>query len=261
MSKHSSIATSYGMRTSKPLVLPVKEVVRYNNKLNSIALTDFTDAEIKLFFAICSKLKYKGTDEITFTFDQLKELTNEKQHYTTAQYAELIQSMYSKLIHLTYTYSDGENDIVGEFNLFEGYERSLNEKTITISVTKKFSFLFNELIAQFTRFELEEFVNLRGIYPKLLYRQLKQWRMVGHWSVPFDEFRRLMNVPDSYATKDITRRIIEPSVKKLSELKSFDDLKWEYSKAKGKTVVRVIFDWKSQPQIDREEDIHSKLYL
>lgn len=230
-----------------------KDVVRYSNKLNTIALDDFTDAEIKLFFAICSKLKYKGTDEVTFTFEQLKELTNEKQHYTTLQYAELIQSMYSKLIHLSYVYNDGKNDVVGEFNLFEGYERSLNDKTIKIAVTNKFAFMFNDLMAQFTRFELEEFVNLRGIYPKLLYRQLKQWRMVGHWSVSFDEFKRLMNVPTSYQTKEITRRIIVPSVEKLQELQSFQDLTWHYSKMHSRTVVRVIFEWKSQKVIDKEE--------
>lgn len=237
----------------------MREVVRYNNKLNSIALTDFTDAEIKLFYAICSKLKNQGTNEVEFTFDQLKELTNEKQHYTVEQYSKLIESMYSKLIHLTYKYNDGQNDIAGEFNLFEGYERSLNQRTIKLSVTNKFVYMFNELLANFTSFELEEFVNLRGVYPKLLYRQLKQWKSVGHWSVLLSDFRNLMNVPESYQTKDITRRIIEPSVQKLRGLQSFDDLKWEYSKAHGKTAIRVIFDWKSLRQLENEKKVKNIL--
>ena len=217
------------------------EVVKYNNKFNQVVFQNFTENELSLLMAICSKLKGKGTDTITLSFDQIKELTNEKQHYTALGYAEMIDAMYRKLINLAYYYNDGK-DVAGAFHLFQGYERSISDKEVQIAVTPQFLHLFNSLEREFTRFELEEFVNLSGKYTKLLYRQLKQWRTQGHYSVLMKEFRELMDVPESYTTRDITKRIIVPSVNKLLKLKEFHFLQYKYS-YKGKKVVRVIFTW------------------
>lgn len=51
-----------------------------------------------------------------------------------------------------------------------------------------------------------------------------------------------MDVPESYTTRDITKRIIVPSINKLLKLKEFHFLRYKYS-YKGKKVVRVIFTW------------------
>ena len=218
-----------------------KEVVKYNNRFNQVVFQNFTENELSLLMAICSKLRGKGTEPITLTFDQIKELTNEKQHYSAKAYAEMIDNMYRKLIKLSYFYNDGK-DVAGAFNLFQGYERSINEREVQIAVTPQFLHLFNSLEREFTRFELEEFVNIRGKYPKLLYRQLKQWRTVGHYSVLLKEFRELMDVPESYTTRDITKRIVVPSVNKLIKLREFHMLRYKYS-YKGKTAIRIVFDW------------------
>ena len=217
------------------------EVVKYNNRFNQVVFQRFTENELSLLMAICSKLKGKGTEPITLTFDQIKTLTNEKQHYTAKAYAEMIDNMYLKLLKLSYFYDDGK-DVAGAFNLFQGYERSISEHEVTIAVTPQFLHMFNSLEREFTRFELEEFVNIRVKYPKLLYRQLKQWRTVGHYSVLLKEFRELMDVPDSYSTRDITKRIVVPSVNKLIELNEFRFLRYQYS-FKGKTAIRIIFEW------------------
>ena len=217
------------------------EVVKYNNKFNQVVFQNFTENELSLLMAICSKLKGKGTDTITLTFDQIKVLTNEKQHYTVQGYAEMIDAMYRKLINLAYYYNDGK-DVAGAFHLFQGYERSISDKEVQIAVTPQFLHLFNSLEREFTRFELEEFVNLSGKYTKLLYRQLKQWRTQGHYSVLMKEFRELMDVPESYTTRDITKRIIVPSVDKLLKLKEFHFLRYKYS-YKGKKAIRIIFTW------------------
>ena len=234
------------------------EVVKYSNKFNTIIFKGFTDNELSLLMTICSKLRGKGTDQIELSFDQIKKLTKEKQHYTNKAYAEMIDNMYQKIIRLSYFYNDGV-DVAGAFNLFQGYERSITDESVKIAVTPQFLYLFNSLEREFTRFELEEFVDLSGKYTKLLYRQLKQWRSVGHYSVLLKEFRELMDVPDSYPTRDITKRIIVPSINKLLKLRDFHSLTFKYS-YKGKKVVRVIFDWipESIPK-KSESDTSTKL--
>lgn len=227
------------------------EVVKYNNKFNQVVFQNFTENELSLLMAICSKLRGKGTDTITLSFEQIKTLTNEKQHYTAQGYAEMIDAMYRKLINLAYYYNDGK-DVAGAFHLFQGYERSISDKEVRIAVTPQFLHLFNSLEREFTRFELEEFVNLSGKYTKLLYRQLKQWRTQGHYSVLMKEFRELMDVPESYTTRDITKRIIVPAVNKLLKLKEFHFLRYKYS-YKGKKAIRVIFTWHSETIPSRKD--------
>ncbi len=232
----------------------MNEIVKYHNDLNALAFKGFSDVELKIFFAICSRLRDKGTQDVVFTFDQLKELTDEKKHYTVQEYADLMQEMYHKLIHLSFVYNDGK-DIAGEFNIFQGYERSISQQTFTVSVSEKYLHFFNELTREFTRFELQEFVQLNGKYTKLLYRLLKQYRVVGHYSIEIAKLRELMDCPETYETKSMTNRVIEPAVNKLRKVYVFRNLTFKYS-YRGRKAIRVIFDWdpekipgKEEPQI------------
>ncbi len=233
------------------------EVVKYNNRLNDVVFKGFTDTELKLFFAICSQMKERGSEEVTFTFSQLKELTGEKRHLTEQEYSEAVQSMYHKLVHLSYIYNDGE-DIAGEFNLFQGYERSLKEQTFTISVSPKYIFFFNSLTSEFTRFELEEFVTLNGKYAKLLYKHLRQWRSTGTYVVLMSDLKELLDVPENYETKFITSRIIQPSVDRLAKLPSFKNLQYKYI-YNARKVHKVVFTWQkeSSNMLAMEDDIDS----
>ena len=220
----------------------MNEIVKYNNKLNTIVFKNFTDKDLKVMFAIFAKMRDHGTEPVTFSFAQLRRLTEEKKHYTSKEYAEMMDEVYAKMIRTSYVYNDGV-DVAGEVNLFEGYERSISEEIFTISVTPRFQYMFNSLTSEFTRLELSEFVNLRGKFTKLLYRQLKQWRSIGHYSVSMKELRELLDVPEGYETRDITKRVINPSVNKLiNSIPEFVNLRYKYS-YKGKQVVRVIFDW------------------
>lgn len=61
---------------------------------------------------------------------------------------------------------------------------------------------------QFTRFELEEFVNLSDTYAKTIYSFLKQYRTAGLWHIKYKDFMELLGIPDSYRVTDIDRQIL-----------------------------------------------------
>ena len=46
--------------------------------MNNIALKNFNAVEMDLFYALCTQVKNKNTDDIQLDFDQLKELSNYK---------------------------------------------------------------------------------------------------------------------------------------------------------------------------------------
>lgn len=218
----------------------MNEVVVYSNDLNAIILKGFTETELKLFFAICSKLKDQGTSEVRFSFEYLRELTHDRRHTSHKEYAEVIRSMYHKLIGLKFVYSNEK--VEGECNLFQGYEKNLTDNSFTISVTQKFQYLFNALSSNFTIWNLDEFVELPGIYTKQIYRLLKQWRRVGHVTYKWNDFRVLLDVPESYKTVDVTRRVIKSSLDHLHELPEFADLTYNYTFS-GKKIQKVSFSW------------------
>ena len=222
----------------------MNEIVMYNNQLNTIVLPEsFTDAELRVFWAIVSRLRDKGSTEVTFRYSYLKELTKEKRHYTKQQYSELIQNIYHKLIGLRFAYSN--DDVVGEVNLFQSYEKQLSDESFTISVSPKFQYIFNQLTTSgsYTAWSLSQFCDLPGVYTKQLYRLLKQWKYVGHVSFLLKDLRQYMGVPEKYETKEVTRRVLSPAVSKLiMYTDEFKSLTFEYSNRKSK-AIRVKFKW------------------
>lgn len=222
----------------------------YNNDLNAIILPEsFTDAELRVFFAIVSRLRDKGSSEVTFAYSYLKDITKEKRHYTKEQYSELIQGIYHKIIGLRFAYQTDE--VIGEVNLFQGYEKSLTDDSFSISVSPKFQYIFNELSinGSFTAWNLSDFCDLPGVYTKQLYRLLKQWKYVGSASFVLDDLKKYMGAPEKYATKDITRRVINPAVEKLKENSpEFQNLSYEYSNVKNK-AYRVKFKWTPEKRV------------
>lgn len=230
----------------------MNELVMYNNDLNTIILPEsFTDTELKIFFAICSRLRDHGSEEVTFSYAYLKEITKEKRHFSKAQYSEIIQDIYHKLIGMRFAYSNDE--VEGEINLFQGYEKSLTNNSFTISVSPKFQYIFNELATKgsFTAWNLSEFCDLPGVYAKQLYRLLKQWKYVGTATFQIDDLRQFMGTPKSYETKYFTRNILVPAINKLiNNTKEFVSLRFQYLYW-DKKIDRVKFTWCPEKRVSK----------
>ena len=231
------------------------EIVKYDNKLNQISFagSGITDNLLKLFFTIVAKVRDNGTEQVSITFNEMRNLTADKAHYTDSEYKALIMNLYHVLLGLKIKYDDGAR--FGEYNLFVGYDSSLDDKKITVSTTPIAQSLFNSIEYNFTRFELKEFVNLPGVYSKQLYRLLKQYRHLGYCSMLIKDVRKYMDIPESYKTKDMTRRVFNPAVNTLiNNVPEFVSLRYEYSFS-GRKAVRVIFKWTPEK---RYKDINAE---
>ncbi len=139
------------------------EIVCYKNELNLIPMRNFNSVEMDLFFSICSRMREKGTEPIKFDFNDLKQLSDYKPTSNT-RFVDDIQSVYKKLLSLQYTERDGH--MIRGFVLFHHYEIDLDKETVEIGVNPKLEYILNQLSQEFTKFELEEFTNLRSRYAK-----------------------------------------------------------------------------------------------
>lgn len=108
---------------------------------------------------------------------------------------------------------------------------------------ERFKFILNNLTSNFTRFELQEFVNLKSEYSKKLYRMLKQYKSSGWWKVSVEEFNRILDVPKSYTSSITNRDILNPCIEELKEY--FKNLTCEKIRAskRGKPIVAYEFSF------------------
>ncbi|MGE4420649.1 MAG: replication initiation protein [Sulfurimonas sp.] len=219
-----------------------KEIVCYKNELNLIPMRNFNSVEMDLFFSICSRMKEKGTEAIRFNFEDLKQLSDYKPTSKT-RFVNDIQNVYKKLLSLQYTERDGH--MIRGFVLFHHYEIDLDRETVEIGVNPKLEYILNQLSQEFTKFELEEFTNLRSSYAKTAYRQLKRFRKTGYAIFTIEQFRELLCIPKTYQIYNINQKIIKPIEAELSQY--FQGLKVKKVKAKGgRNITHIEFTFQGE---------------
>lgn len=192
-----------------------KTIVKFRNDFNSVALKNFTANELNLLLAISSKVLNAGTNEVRFTFLELKKMIKLSKNYTNNEFAEEIINVNRKLLMLNFELTNEDKDVI-QFALFNAFITSKANKTLTVSVNSRFEFLLNELASNFTRFELEEFVAIKNIYAKECYRRLKQFKSTGYWRISIERFREILDVPGSYRTCHVNDKVLKPIQKELS---------------------------------------------
>lgn len=192
------------------------EIVKFSNQFNNQALRRFNAVHLDLLMAIASRVRDKGTSEVCFTFDDLRKLIHDKYNLTNVAFANKIIETNERLIMLHFMFRDGSKTI--QFPLFTEFETDEAAATLKVAVNEKFAFLLNNLTSEFTRFELEQFAELKSSYAKECYRRLKQYRQTGVWKVSLADFRRLLDVPKSYGTAKLNERVLQPILDELYPL-------------------------------------------
>lgn len=227
----------------------MKNLVVYKNNMNTVKLNGLSTKQMDLFFSICSEVKNKGANEVVFTFEQLRDLSQYDKYTSFGRYVHDLEETQKKLVRLYYRFED--ENIIEFFFLFYGYKLDKNNQTVTIEVHKKFEFILNQMSANFTQFELNEFIRINSGYSKTLFRLLKQYQKTGLFIISISEFRHILCIPDSYRIFDIDRRILIPSIKELSPI--FTNLKIEKIK-KGRNIDKLKFTFNKEIDLEKSTE-------
>ena len=217
----------------------MNEVVKYHNDLsNQIVIKTLNANELNFLMAICSKMRDKETEEIVFTFKNLKELVK----WTSNDNKDFVKSLENtnrKLIALNFRFED-EREIV-QFVLFPTFTINKDKKTLTVAVNKKFAFLLNNLSSNFTRFELENFTILQSKYSKYLYKELMKFKSTGYMIMGIEEFRDKLDIPIKYRMSEINIKVLKPIEEEIPNiLKGFKINKIK----KGRSIEKIEFSFK-----------------
>lgn len=221
----------------------MKEVVKYSNFVNALKFKDFTAVDYDFLMMLCAKMKNQKTHKMTFSLDEIREITQYKKK-DMAAFIENLKSMNRKLMSVT-TDVQVDNQYL-QFVLFPTFVTNMDDYTLTVSVNQDFAFVLNDLQKNFTRFELEEFVSLDSKYAKTLYRLIKQYRHTGEYRVSVGEFRDLMGCPPSYTNYIFLRDIVQPSVKRLQQFFPLLKCTVQHARKKGAPVTGYLFTFRSE---------------
>lgn len=248
-----------------------RSIVKYRNRLNSIPLRKFKPTEMDLFFAIAAQVRDRGEDKITLSFEQLTDLVGYKRSST--RLISDLESTYDKLLQLNAKTDDG--DTITRFTLFNMYSISRKNETVSIAVNSRFKDLFNDL-DRWTVFGLEQFAGLRSTYSKTMYRLVKQFRTTGIRRFKMDEFRFLLDIPDSYAAQHINKRVVSvinnelPSVIPGFKLQPIRRAQLKHpnqkppKRGKGAAIVGYQATWKKENSRERKDitpkNVEQKVY-
>lgn len=237
----------------------MREIVKYHNDFNRIQLPSFTEQEQNLLFGILTKIKEKPAGEnIEITTQELLNFSTEK--LASKALGDMLVILRNKFFKADFTIliEDTERDLIGKeiINLFQSFKlwypkEDVNYRhllRIELQVNPRFEYLINELTANFTRFELAEFMALSGKYTKTLYRLLKQYRNTGYMRMEWGEFMQIMDI--SYTRQiDIDQRILKPAMKELTKPRNlfdteripFKNLQYKKLKSGGNRVTSIEF--------------------
>lgn len=228
----------------------LSKIVKYHNDMNKVALAGFNEKELNLFFSLIYLTKDKKSTLITIPFSELKELS-ENEDRNKDRFIKSLHSINKKLASLSYQIESEE--LLCTFSLFNTFLINKKEKTLSVEVNSMFAYLLNDLIGNFTKFELENFVKLKSIYSKNLFKLLKQWESIKEKVFTMEEFKEVLAIPKSYRMSEIDKVILSAVRKDLPQF--FPNLVIEKIKT-GRIVTSIKFSWsKYKEEIEFQDDI------
>jgi len=225
------------------------DIIKYHNDINKLKLGSFTENETDIFFSLLFKVKESKENTIIMSFSELKALANGDKNKD--RFVKNILGLNVKLKSMSQTL-EVEKGVFETFSLFGTIRTDTNKKTIEVPIEKKFRYLIEGIMENYTLLDLKQLVSLKGNYPKILYRLLKQFETTRLYSVKIDEFRELMGIPQTYQMINIRQKVLKPSMEELS--KYFKDLELTELK-KGRSVETLVFTWKSKKEKKKDSII------
>ena len=231
----------------------MNEIVKYDNYMNKLRFTEFNIVDFNFLMVLCNKLRDKDSSIVTISFAEIREKTGYTQT-ALKRFVSDLKRMNEKLMKITCSLETESKIIM--FVLFPTFEIDLDNQLLIVSVNEKFKFILNELVKNFTRFDLAEFIQLDSKYSKTLYRLLKQYRVTGRYEVTLEDFVSKMDSPKSYSNKQFMQNVINPALKELKEKEYFKNLVCtvQYAPKRGRPVTGYIFTFESEERIHSEKE-------
>jgi len=189
-------------------------------------------------------------NKIRLKFEELKNLSQYSDTHKQ-RFINDLQNVYKKMLQLTYR--EVTTKRIDYFVLFTGFSIDIENEFVEVRTNPDLEHILNKISSNFTKFELEEFTELRSSYSKTAFRLLKQFRQTGFWKVSLENFRELLDIPKSYKIDKITTKVLQPIEKELSPI--FKNLQIKKITAqKSRKIEYLEFKFKAEDDMNKRNE-------
>lgn len=223
----------------------MKKIVKYNNELNKLNMSNLKEKELELFYAICCRLKDIGTEEITLDITNFKKEFNISNKIDKNRFREYIKSVHKKFSEFKITFET--EDEIETLLFFKKFKTNIKTNTMIISINKEYTNILNNLVQCYTQFSFLEYQSLKSKYSKILMPQLAQWNSIKKVEFSKSQLFEILGVPEScrLKTSNFNVKVLNPIKKELKEI--FYNLKVKPIKNTGgnskNEIGAYLFTW------------------
>ena len=223
----------------------MKKIVKYNNELNKLNMSNLKEKELELFYAICCRLKDIGTEEITLDITNFKKEFNISNKIDKNRFREYIKSVHKKFSEFKITFET--EDEIETLLFFKKFKTNIKTNTMIISINKEYTNILNNLVQCYTQFSFSEYQSLKSKYSKILMPQLAQWNSIKKVEFSKSQLFEILGVPEScrLKTSNFNVKVLNPIKKELKEI--FYNLKVKPIKNTGgnskNEIGAYLFTW------------------
>ena len=204
-------------------------VVHHNNLTESIF--SFNELELNTFIVLIYKLR-NGNRKAIFDIQDIKSLIN-SQNRSLKRFESIVNNLFNTTINIK---TDTGYKLK---HFFEELEFNSAERTISIEVKKEFEWLVYDLKEKFTKYYLNEFIELKGAQSKRLFQLLKQYESIGKRTIDMESLKKWLGAESYKRMYDFEKRVLLPSVENINNNTSVNI---SYEKIKeGRTIKYIEF--------------------
>lgn len=202
--------------------LKYTNVVKYSNIINRVEFANFKAFDLNVLFTLFSCLKdTKEKGNVFYASDIMNKL---KVRRTYKELEESLLKIFNTIEGSEVYNSFGEvTDKIYMFDYFNCFKTEDNKRKIDIKLTNLGrKYLTNFRDGEFTYFDLQEFLSIKSLYGKHLYRMLKQFRFTGVFTIKMTTLKKIFDIPSTYTNSRIVNELLYNALSEVSNY--FKDL-------------------------------------
>lgn len=214
-----------------------KKTFKITNSFN-LADINLNILSLDLFFLLVTQISKEDTEiyEYHTSLSTLKKKLN-KNYLNKESVIKSVNELLKTPVQFNYKAND-DSEQISSYPLFSKF--TYQEGQIEFRLNPDLYDLI-QLNNRFTTGNLDEFISLKGFYPKRLYLLCQQWKSTNRFSINIEHFRKILNIGNKYEKFGMFKeRIINNSIKEINELTSLDVTMLEPSK-NGKKIDKINF--------------------
>lgn len=215
--------------------------VVFNNSFTNEVIQGMTKQEHDLLMLILAKLKRRGDEEISISFDTLRDLLD-NQSLKNGTIAELSGSLWDKIKVVDYTlYAMGRPS--GGVPLFSFWGVDENELSLKVQMNPALQYFVNSFEkGNYSSLKFREFRQTKDKYGKLLFVLLSKWKHVGSVKYEREELEYRLDVPSTYRNnaRVFNDKVLKPAINNLKQF--FPNLQVIKHKVRRK-ITQYEFTW------------------